>query len=191
MSFRIIIQWRYQTWVHWIIMFVLSWLAYTVLLIVMQYGGGDAVGTMSLTFYSGKFYFSFILIVGTCCMIDYFTHCYEFLFYKTTTTILVKKVKELGSLNNNIDLGDKITKLLEKVDQAAPGANNLEKKISAVDAAYPGEEMKPLSDRKAYEKDLEKIDGVNLREIKLNEERYNMNANGGVKLNLATNPNEK
>jgi len=73
----------------------------------------DSSGTMTVAFGSGRFYLNFVLILGSCGLIDYLTYSTMTLFSGSITGTLTTLVKERNSLNSKLDLPPQINKLLE------------------------------------------------------------------------------
>ncbi len=169
---RIIIIISYHTLINWAIMAFFSWVLYVAFVIVMHFGTSyNSVATMFVAFSGGKFYFNFVLVVGTCAMIDLFTSSYEMIFSNSLRGELQILVKQLGSLNNKVDMPGHIQKLLELCEgknesgNASPDINVI--KVDKVDS----------HSRRANEEDLEKIDRIP--------------EDNGKKLNMGTELHEK
>jgi hypothetical protein len=172
---RIIIICRFHTFLHWLIMVSLSWILYMLFVIIVDGGSSyNSFATMYVAFSGGKFYFNFILIVGTCCIIDLFTSSCEILFGKNLKSQLMILVKERSTLNNKTDLPKNILNLLTK----AEGGVVLEEpdnNYQQIEDSSPGRKQTKIikiGNPKANETDLDKVDGVNVR-IELSDRTRN------------------
>jgi hypothetical protein len=153
---RIIIITRFHTYINWLVIAILSWILYIVFVIVVNFGNSyNSFATMSVAFAGGKFYFDFILIVGTCAMIDIFTESIGTIFNTSLSGTLMVLVKERSSVNNRRDLPEHIMNLLSLSDASPKISNN---KLSDVDNKENN--VLRLDKRKANEVDLERVDGV-------------------------------
>ena len=83
---------------------------------------------MGVAFGSGKFYFNCILIVGACVAIDIFTSAYYIMFGDNLAGTLMILRKERGTLDNNVDMPEKVERLLKicaSYDQKDEPDNNV------------------------------------------------------------------
>jgi hypothetical protein len=76
----------------------------------------ESSGTMAVAFGSGRFYLNFVLIVGSCAVIDYLTYAFTTLFSGSVRGTLTTLVKERNTLNFKLDLPPQINKLLDVYD---------------------------------------------------------------------------
>ncbi len=114
MSFRLITQSRYITWINVLVMIVTSWLFYFAFIILVNYGSEfNSEATMGVAFNSGKFYFDWVLVAITCFLIDYATNSYSIIFGSNIAGTLLILVSKRGGLHNNVDLPEKIVKMLK------------------------------------------------------------------------------
>lgn len=86
---------------------------------------------MGVAFFSGKLYFNWLLICVTTAMIDLLTKSIDVLFNSKLSGTLMILRKQRGTLENNVDLPEEITKLLNLYDiydakSGGAGANNNE-----------------------------------------------------------------
>ena len=174
---RIIIIIRYHTFLNWLIMISLSWILYILFVIVVDGGSSyNSYATMYVAFSGGKFYLNFILVVGTCAMIDFFTSSIVILFSDSISGTLMILVKERTTLNNKTDLPKKILNLLNLAEGIANSQQEEEGDYKEIEASSPGRKhtnmIKVDNNRKANETDLDKIDGVNVR-IELSDRTRN------------------
>jgi hypothetical protein len=133
-------------------MVILSWVIYIIFVYVVHFSSFyNSVGTMAVAFSSGKFWFNFVLIVGTCWSIDYFTNSFSVLFGNTLSGTLMVLRKQRGTLDNNVDMPVEVEKLLKIYDSYQEEKS--EKPINHVDN---------INVKSANLKDLDKIDRVNM-----------------------------
>lgn len=123
-------------------MLVLSWFLYGAFIVYAHVSPMiTSFGTMKIAFASGEFHLNFVLIVGTCFLIDILTYSFNNLFMTNYSGKLMGLVKERNGLNNNIDLPEEIKEVLKKYDNY--------KKVEV-------KEVKPA----VNDDDLDKIDGI-------------------------------
>lgn len=95
-------------------MFVLSWLLYFAFVIYVHFSPSyNSVGTMGVAFFSGKFYFNWLLVVGTCFAIDLCTSSYYILFGNNLAGTLMVLRKQRGTLDNNVDMPRQVEEYLK------------------------------------------------------------------------------
>jgi hypothetical protein len=71
---------------------------------------------MAVSFFSGKFYFNSILIIGTCAAIDYFTRAVDVLFRNSLAGKLMVLRSQKNSIENSDDLPEMIVEKLKMYD---------------------------------------------------------------------------
>ena len=149
----------------------------------------NSYATMYTVFTGGKFYFNFILIIGTCAMIDLLTTSISILFNHSLAGKLMVLNKERSGLNSKVDLPDDIVKLLKSCEDSDE-ENEDEREISPKKTNSKGRLKETnvniinVDNRRANEIDLERIDGVtdkielsNMNGHKLNIESQKNNIN--------------
>jgi hypothetical protein len=98
-----------------LIMGVFSWLLYLLFLVYVHFGSQfKSIGTMATVFFSGKFYLTFVLIVGTCYLFDTFTYTWDSLFNNRITSTMMRLVKWRGVVNDTKDLPKEVIDCLNK-----------------------------------------------------------------------------
>ena len=101
-SIELLIQTKYHTWINFVIIIVITFLAYIIFLIIVQkLSMFNSVGTISVAFNSGRMWLNMIFVGGTCGIIDFFILCVEFIFFPDLSTKLQTLV------NQGIDLSKK------------------------------------------------------------------------------------
>jgi hypothetical protein len=84
---------------------LLSWLLYLLFLVYVHYGTQfKSFGTMATMFFSGKFYCTFVLVVGTCFLFDTTTYSWHSLFRNTLVSAMMRLVKKNNPLDDTNDL---------------------------------------------------------------------------------------
>jgi hypothetical protein len=165
---RIIIITRFHTYINWLVIGILSWILYIIFVIVVNSGSAyNSFATMAVAFGGGKFYFDFVLIVGTCAMIDLFTESLGIIFNTSLSGTLMVLVKERTTVNNRRDLPEYIMTMLSLSDASPKIQNN---KLPQVESKENN--VLRIDKRKANEVDLERVDGV-----KINTEREPISIN--------------
>ena len=72
-SIELLIQTKYHTWINFVIIIVITFLAYIIFLIIVQkLSMFNSVGTISVAFNSGRMWLNMIFVGGTCGIIDFF-----------------------------------------------------------------------------------------------------------------------
>ena len=83
-SVELLILTKYHTWVNFLIMGVVTFLAYIIFIIVVHHLSlFNSYGTMNVAFSSGKTWLNMLLVGGTCGLIDYFLLGVDFIFFPT------------------------------------------------------------------------------------------------------------
>jgi len=107
-------------------MLITSWIAYFLVVIIFQYNDMfNSFASMSVTFFSSRFWLNLFLILGACALIDFSSFCFSFQFSDSLSSELQKLVKERGSINgkhglsplvlNNINAFEQITMTKPKI----------------------------------------------------------------------------
>ena len=117
----LLITTRYHTWIHFLILFVVTFVAYICFIIIVQYLTiFNSVGTMHVAFTSPVLWLNILLISGFCGLIEYFILSFFFVFKKSTVTILQRLYNQKGVINSEEDLPKSIKEklnLYNEIDQ--------------------------------------------------------------------------
>ena len=101
-SIELLILTKYHTWVNFVIMLVITFIAYIIFIIIVHnLSLFNSYGTMNVAFSSGKTWLNMLLVGGTCGLIDYFLLGVEFIFFPS----LASKIRVLinKKINMNLD----------------------------------------------------------------------------------------
>jgi hypothetical protein len=101
-SIELLILTKYHTWVNFVIMVVITFIAYIIFIIIVHnLSLFNSYGTMNVAFSSGKTWLNMLLVGGTCGLIDYFLLGVEFIFFPS----LASKIRVLinKKINMNLD----------------------------------------------------------------------------------------
>jgi phospholipid-transporting ATPase len=119
-SIELVILTKYHTWINFVILIVITFVAYVIFIIVVHHMSMfNSVGTMYVAFSSGKIWLNMLLVGGTCCIIDLFLLGLHFIFFPSLATkleILVNK----------------------KIDMSLKNFNNMPKSIKEILSIYEG-----------------------------------------------------
>lgn len=81
-SIELVILTKYHTWINFVILIVITFVAYVIFIIVVHHMSMfNSVGTMYVAFSSGKIWLNMLLVGGTCCIIDLFLLGLHFIFF--------------------------------------------------------------------------------------------------------------
>jgi magnesium-transporting ATPase (P-type) len=152
-SIELVILTKYHTWINFVILIVITFVAYIIFIIVVHHMSMfNSVGTMYVAFSSGKIWLNMLLVGGTCCIIDLFLLGLHFIFFPSLATkleILVNK----------------------KIDMSLKNFNNMPKSIKEILSIYEGYiefdgnfEYKNV-DTKKSEDNIDNIDNYKTKEI--------------------------
>ena len=166
----LLITTKYHTWIHFVILFVVTFLAYIVFIfIVERITAFNSVGTMGVAFNSPVMWLNIVLISGFSGLIEYFILCFFYVFKPSTVSILQRIFNQYGVINSTENLPKSIKDKLNIY-------NEIEEKI----------------DTQKTKKD----DIVDIKENKENEgnkvtkeENIDTNINGNEEINTNTNIN--
>ena len=96
---------RYHTWINFVIMLVITFIAYIIFVICAHHATMfNSVGTMAVAFGSPRLWMSLIFVCGTCALIDYFILGFDFIFRTTLGKILQRLYSQRGELNDEKNL---------------------------------------------------------------------------------------
>ena len=113
-SIDLIILTKYETWINWVILGIITGLAYAIFLIIVHFSiMFNSVGTMGVAFSSPSLWLTIIFIGGICFIIDFAIVAFNFNFRATMTNILQAK-RNQGLLNE--DMPPKIKEKLAQYD---------------------------------------------------------------------------
>ena len=113
-SFDLIIYTKYHTWINFVILGIVTALAYILFIIaVHNWTLFNSVGTMINTFSSYKIWIIFFFVAGTCILIDFSILAFNYSFNRTITIILQLQYNLMGKLNDEEEVPDEIKKYLK------------------------------------------------------------------------------
>ena len=109
-SLELMIQTKYHTWINFVIILVITFVAYIMFLfIVHNLSMFNSVGTINIAFKSGRMWLNMIFVGGTCGIIDFFLLCVEFIFSPTLATKLEQLINQGVNLDvSNVEIMPKI-----------------------------------------------------------------------------------
>lgn len=127
-SLDLILYTKYHTIINVVILFVFTFVAYLVFIIIVQYSTlFNSVATMGTAFGSAIFWLDMLFVVGICFVIDFLYRSIEFDFFPSICSELQKLVCERGSCEEEVDMPfiiQKKLKLYDHYQEEADGANN-------------------------------------------------------------------
>jgi len=98
----LIITTRFHTWIHAIILFIVTFLSYIIFLFFVEhFTVFNSVGTMKVAFNSPILWLNILLVSGLCGLIEFFILAYKFVFKPNTVLILQKYFNERGIINSS------------------------------------------------------------------------------------------
>ena len=101
----LLITTKFHTWIHFAILGIVTFLAYILFLIIVEYIDiFNSVGTMKATFNSSVLWMNVFLICGTCGLIDFFILSFYFIFKPNTISILRRILAQKGKIDTKEDL---------------------------------------------------------------------------------------
>ena len=104
-SLTLLITTRYHTWIHFAILFVVTFLAYICFIfIVHQLTVFNSVGTMHVAFTSPVMWLNIVLICGFSGLIEYFILSFMFVFRPSTVKILQRIYNQNGVIHSEENL---------------------------------------------------------------------------------------
>ena len=120
----LLITTKFHTVIHFIILAIVTFLAYIVFLtLVQKMALFNSVGTISVAFSSPVLWLNLFLVSGSCGLIEYFILCFYFIFKPNTISILKRKFAEKGKIETTEGLPKSIIEkiniyddIVEKVD---------------------------------------------------------------------------
>ena len=105
---------KYHTWINFVILGVVTGLAYIVFIFaVHNLTFFNSVGTMVYTFSSSKIWFLFILVCGTCTLIDFTILAFNYSFNKDISTLLEIQYNTSGVINDEEEVPEEIKEKLK------------------------------------------------------------------------------
>ena len=169
-SIELLIQTKYHTWINFVIILIITFLAYIIFLIIVQHlSMFNSVGTINIAFNSGRMWLNMIFVGGTCGIIDFFLLCIEFIFFPTMSTILQALVNKGISLNkDNAEQMPKIIKeKLMNYNEFKINNNEIAKAETVKEVIGNSKNNEVIKENKEDNKD-NKEDNNNNKGIKLN-----------------------
>ena len=111
-SVDLLLETKYHTWINFVIILVITFVAYIIFIVIVHnMSMFNSVGTMYVAFNSARMWFNIIFVGGTCCLIDYFLLCLEFIFFPSLVNKLQVLVNQKTDMSiNNINKMPKIIK---------------------------------------------------------------------------------
>jgi len=92
-------------------MFILSWVAYFGFLVFVHFSTWfNSCGTMAISFSSALIYLNWVIVVGICCLFDFFIYSWNLNFNKSVTNSLIIERKAKGGLETSHDLPSNLEK---------------------------------------------------------------------------------
>ena len=133
-SIDLLIYTKYHTWINFVILIVITFLAYIIFLfLVHNMPMFNSVGTIKETFWSNRIWMNIIFVGGTCGMIDFLILGFGYIFNPSCANelqILLNQNIEMDKINNK-DLPKKIREKIEIYNEFKEEEdNNLEKEIT-------------------------------------------------------------
>ena len=114
-SVNLIINTKYETILNLILIVVFDIFAFIIFMIIAhRYFIFYSIGTISSAFGSSRFWMELIFVSGTCGLIDFFIHCFGFVYKPSMAKILQKLVNQRGKINDENNLPNIITDKLNK-----------------------------------------------------------------------------
>ena len=109
-SLELMIQTKYHTWINFVIILVITFVAYIIFLVIVHnLSMFNSVGTINIAFKSGRMWLNMIFVGGTCGIIDFFLLCVEFIFSPTLATKLEQLINQGVNLDvSNVEIMPKI-----------------------------------------------------------------------------------
>ena len=131
----LLITTKYHTWIHFVILFVVTVFAYIVfILIVERVTIFNSVGTMNVAFRSPVLWLNIVLICGFSGLIEYFILCFFYVFQPSTVTILQRIFKQYGLINSEEHLPKSIKDKLNIYSEIEGKLDSQDKKDEIVNA---------------------------------------------------------
>jgi hypothetical protein len=113
----LLITTKFHTIIHFIILAIVTFLAYIVFLtLVQKMALFNSVGTMSVAFSSPVLWLNLFLVSGSCGLIEYFILCFYFIFKPNTISILKLIFSEKGKIETTEGLPKSITEKINIYD---------------------------------------------------------------------------
>ena len=104
-SIDLLLDTKYHTWINFVIILVITFVAYIIFIIIVHnMSMFNSYGTMYVAFNSARMWFNIIFVGGTCCLIDYFLLCLEFIFFPSLANklqVLVNQKTDMSISNIN------------------------------------------------------------------------------------------
>ena len=102
-SIDLLLDTKYHTWINFVIILVITFVAYIIFIIIVHnMSMFNSYGTMFVAFNSARMWFNIIFVGGTCCLIDYFLLCLEFIFFPS----LVNKLQVLVNQKTDMSISN-------------------------------------------------------------------------------------
>ena len=100
-TLTLLITTRYHTWIHFVILIIVTFVAYIVFIIIVQrLTLFNSVGTMQVAFSSPVMWLNIFLISGFSGLIEYFILSFFFVFKPNTVTILQRIFNQSGKIDS-------------------------------------------------------------------------------------------
>ena len=113
-SAELLIFTKYHTWINFVIIIVITFIAYIIFIIVVHnLSLFNSVGTMGVAFSSPRMWLNMLLVGGTCGLIDLFLLGIEFVFFPNLSTKMQELVNK--GINLNIDNFDNMPNLIKEI----------------------------------------------------------------------------
>ena len=128
-TLTLLITTRYHTWIHFVILIVVTFVAYIVFIIIVQrLTIFNSVGTMQVAFSSPVMWLNTILICGFSGLIEYFILSFFFVFKPSTVSILQRIFNQSGKIDSLDNLPKSIKDKLNIYNEIGQKTEDKEKK---------------------------------------------------------------
>ena len=132
-SIDLLIYTRYHTWINLVILLIVTFLAYIIFLLLVQYMTMfNSVGTIGEAFYSVRLWMNLIFVGGTCGIIDFFILGFNFIFRPSSARelqILVNKNIDMDKMSTN-ELPKKLREKMKYYEEFKGEDENIKKETT-------------------------------------------------------------
>jgi phospholipid-transporting ATPase len=189
-TLTLLITTKYHTWIHFTILFVVSFLSYIIFLVLVQRMTlFNSVGTMTVAFRSPILWLNVFVVSSACGLIEYSILCFYFVFRPSTVTILQRIFNESGKIDNKDYLPKSIKEKLdiydsidEKVEDKIIDTNKVEtQKIEEIDDKKTDAKIKDETEIKSNgRKSISKGEDENSQDALIKKKFENITTTNGV-----------
>ena len=108
-SIDLIIFTKYHTWWNFWILLIITFVAYILFVILVHnWNFFNSVGTMVYTFTSWRIWLIFLLVCGTCALIDFGVLAYDYYFNQKISTVMELLFSRFGRVDDETDIPEYI-----------------------------------------------------------------------------------